>query len=180
MTKHFDGRQNGGGKTNLIEEERTEETAVARERGRMQSAEDFIFFLSGIDRSLVSSSFVPAGPRVCPDGVSLTWPAKQARVGAQEKTRWAILRLSENRYEFASMQIMFDENREVIERAVERNLGIYGGPETLDMVVAGMARNARLYCDEAEDPYQWVARSANLESRRVRHQLQKWLPSSLK
>ncbi|GAC1703012.1 MAG: hypothetical protein NVS9B4_09820 [Candidatus Acidiferrum sp.] len=69
------------------------------------------------------------------------------------------------------MRVILEENREVIERAMEKHLGAYTGPEARDMVLRGMARNARLYCEEAESAQKWVVRSAQLECRRVSYEL---------
>ena len=90
---------------------------------------------------------------------------------SEARTRVAIVNLSQGQLDVQSIKVIFEENRDAIEEAIEKNLGVQNGPRALGMVLLGMARNARLYCHEAESADRWVERTAQLECRRAGYEL---------
>jgi hypothetical protein len=125
----------------------------------------------------VSSS--PAVTANC-HGTSLADPAADVRdlqataeLASVENTRAALLRLDKCPADGSAMVALWEENREIIESEIHRRFRPTPDAGLLERVLAGLASHARFFCEEIDHPKAWVARCANLESRRVALQLRK-------
>lgn len=98
-------------------------------------------------------------------------PDHPARLSA-EKTTAALLALYDAPAAVWATVALWDENRETIEREMARCLRS-SDAALRERVLSGMASQARFFCLEVDEPKAWVARCANLESRRVALSLNK-------
>ena len=92
-------------------------------------------------------------------------PNRRAQLSA-EKTSAALLVLYDQPAPAWAATALWDENRDIIERAML--LCLRSSDAGLrERVLSGIASQARFFCPEVDEPKAWIARCANLESRRV-------------
>jgi len=96
-----------------------------------------------------------------------------AQLVSIENTRAALLRLDKCPSDGSAMVALWEENREIIESEINRRFRPTPDAGLLEGVLAGLVSQARFFCEEVDHPKAWVARCANLESRRVALQLRK-------
>lgn len=89
-----------------------------------------------------------------------------------EKTSAALLVLYDRPATSSAATALWDENRDIIERAMLQCLRSFDA-SLRERVLSGIASQARFFCPEVDEPKAWVARCANLESRRVALTLKK-------
>jgi hypothetical protein len=89
------------------------------------------------------------------------------------KTAVALLALYDRSAAAWAATALWDENRDAIEREMARFLRSSSDAGLRERVLSGIASQARFFCLEVDDPQGWVARCANLESRRVALNLKK-------
>jgi hypothetical protein len=89
------------------------------------------------------------------------------------KTVVALLALYDRPATAWAATALWDENRDAIEREIVRCLRASSDAGLRERVLSGIASQARFFCVEIDDPQAWVARCANLESRRVALNLKK-------
>lgn len=94
----------------------------------------------------------------------LTDPADLA---ASEKTRAALLKLADSPRDTLALAALWDENRASIENEIFRHLHSHSNSPLVQQLLARLVWHARFFCDEVDDPQAWVARCANLETRRL-------------
>ena len=94
-----------------------------------------------------------------------------ADLASMEKTRAALLKLGDAPRDTFALAALWDENRSSIEH--EMNLHLYSASNSplLQELLARLVWHVRFFCDEVDDPKAWVARCANLETRRLALQL---------
>lgn len=92
-------------------------------------------------------------------------PNHRAHLSA-EKTSAALLILYDQTAPAWAATALWDENRDIIEHAMLRCLRSFDAG-LRERVLSGIASQARFFCPEVDEPKAWVARCANLESRRV-------------
>lgn len=90
-----------------------------------------------------------------------------------EKTSAALLALYDHPAGAWAAVTLWNENRDAIEREMARCLRPSSDATLRERVLSGIASQARFFCLEVDDPQAWVARCANLESRRVALDLKK-------
>jgi hypothetical protein len=91
---------------------------------------------------------------------------------SSQATRAALLALDDCPTDAFALQVLWVENHLVFESQM-RHLSSPDSPALLKRVLSGVGSLSRFYCDEIDDPKAWVARCANLETRRVALQLAK-------
>lgn len=84
-----------------------------------------------------------------------------------EKTSAALTALYDRPAAAWAAVALWDENCDAIEREMARCLRSSSDARLRERVLSGIASQARFFCLEVDDPKAWVARCANLESRRV-------------
>jgi len=94
-----------------------------------------------------------------------------ADLASAEKTRAALLKLSESPRDTFALASLWDENRLSIEHEMHRHLDSGSNSPLLQQLLARLVWHTRFFCDEVDDPKPWVARCANLEARRLALQL---------
>jgi hypothetical protein len=99
-------------------------------------------------------------------------PDDRAQLSA-EKTTAALVALYERPVATWAATALWEENREAIEREMARSLHPYSDAGLRERVLSGLVSQARFFCLELDEPKAWVARCANLESRRVALTLKK-------
>src|ERR1700730_18400260 len=72
-----------------------------------------------------------------------------------------------------ALATLWDENHLSIENELQRHLHSDSNSPLLQQLLQRLVWHARFFCDEVDDPNAWVARSANLEARRMVLQLTK-------
>ena len=92
---------------------------------------------------------------------------------SSQKTSAALLALYDHPAATWAAVALWDENRDAIEREMARCLRSSSDAGLRERVLSGIASQARFFCLEVHDPKAWVARCANLESRRVALNLEK-------
>jgi hypothetical protein len=100
-------------------------------------------------------------------------PSNHLAQMSAEKTGAALLALYDHPVEAWAATVLWYENRETIEREMTTCLPSPSDAGLRERVLSGMASQARFFCLEVDDPKVWVARCANLESRRVALTLKK-------
>jgi hypothetical protein len=90
-----------------------------------------------------------------------------------EKTTVALVALFDRPVAAWAATALWDENREAIEREMARSLHPSSDVGLRERVLSGLVSQARFFCLEVDEPKAWVARCANLESRRVALTLKK-------
>jgi len=90
-----------------------------------------------------------------------------------EKTRAALLRLEEFPDDDVALNSLWEENHQLIEREMHRHFRSSFSDVLLERILSGLASQARFFCDEFDEPIAWVARCANLETRRAALELRK-------
>jgi len=98
-------------------------------------------------------------------------PPDPAHLASVEETRAALLKLGESPRDTAALATLWDENKLPIENEMRRHLHSDSNSPLLQQLLARLLWHARFFCDEVDDPKAWVARSANLEARRMALQL---------
>ena len=98
-----------------------------------------------------------------------------ADLGSTEKTRAALLKLGESPRDSFALATLWNENQLSIENEMHRHLhsSCNSNSSLLQQLLSRLVWHARFFCDEVDDPKAWVARSANLEARRMVLQLTK-------
>jgi hypothetical protein len=99
-------------------------------------------------------------------------PDHRAQLSA-EKTTAALVALYDRPVAAWAATALWDENREAIEREMARSLHSSSDAGLRERVLSGLVSQARFFCLEVDEPKAWVARCANLESRRVALTLKK-------
>jgi len=94
-----------------------------------------------------------------------------ADLASTERTRAALLNLSESPRDTLALAALWDENRLSIEHEMHRHLHSDSNSQLLQQLLPRLVWHARFFCDEVDDPKTWVARCANLEARRLALQL---------
>jgi hypothetical protein len=94
-----------------------------------------------------------------------------ADLASTERTRAALLELSESPRDTLALAALWDENRPSIEYELHRHLHSDSNSQLLQQLLPRLVWHARFFCDEVDDPKGWVARCANLEARRLALQL---------
>ena len=84
-----------------------------------------------------------------------------------DHTRLALFKLAGNHSDSGALEDLYRENRDAIDFAVKRLFGRNLYLPALPVVLAAMGRQARFFCNELEEPAEWVARCVVLESRRA-------------
>jgi hypothetical protein len=92
---------------------------------------------------------------------------------SSQATRAALLALDDCPTDAYALQVLWVENHLAFESQMQRHLNSPDSPARLKRVLSGVVSLSRFYCDEIDDPKAWVARCANLETRRVALQLAK-------
>ena len=100
-------------------------------------------------------------------------PPDPADLATIEKTRAALLKLGESPRDSFALAALWDENQLCIEKEMLRHLHFDSNSPLLQKLLLRLVWHARFFCDEIDDPKAWVARSANLEARRMALQLLK-------
>jgi hypothetical protein len=100
-------------------------------------------------------------------------PLDPAYLASKEKTRAALLKLDESPRDSFALATLWDENHLSIENELQRHLHSDSNSPMLQQLLQHLVWHARFFCDEVDDPIAWVARSANLEARRMVLQLTK-------
>jgi hypothetical protein len=90
-----------------------------------------------------------------------------------EKTRAALLRLEEFPDDDVALNALWEENHQLIEREMHRHFRSSFSAALLERILSGLASQARFFCNEFDEPIPWVARCANLETRRAALELRK-------
>ena len=90
-----------------------------------------------------------------------------------EKTRAALLRLEEFPDDDVALNALWEENHQLIEREMHRHFRSSFSDVLLERILSGLASQARFFCNEFDEPVAWVARCANLETRRAALELRK-------
>lgn len=90
-----------------------------------------------------------------------------------EKTRAALLRLDEFPDDDVALNSIWEENHQLIEREMHRHFRSSLSSALLERILSGLASQAKFFCDEVDEPVAWVARCANLETRRAALELRK-------
>ncbi len=90
---------------------------------------------------------------------------------SSQKTREALLILDEYPADPNALYTLWNENHLAFESQMRLHLDSPDSPALLQRVLAAVVSVCRFYCDEVDDPKAWVARCANLETRRVALQL---------
>jgi hypothetical protein len=86
---------------------------------------------------------------------------------AAHRTRAALLALGDSVHDHSAAVSLWNENRDAIESEMTIHLRTSSDPQLRARILSGLAMQARFFCNELDDPQQWVARCANLESRRA-------------
>jgi hypothetical protein len=97
--------------------------------------------------------------------------ADPADLASTEKTRAALLKLGESPRDSFALAALWDENQLSIKKEMHRHLHFNSNSPLLQQLLARLVWHARFFCDQIDDPKSWVARSANLEARRMALQL---------
>jgi len=92
---------------------------------------------------------------------------------AAHKTRAALLTLGDVMNDQSAATALWTENREAIELEMILHLRNCSDAHLRASVLEGLAMQARFFCNELDEPQEWVARCANLEARRAALQLRK-------
>jgi hypothetical protein len=92
---------------------------------------------------------------------------------SSQATRAALLTLDDCPTDAYALQVLWVENHLAFESHTQRHLNSPDRPALFKRVFSGVVSLSRFYCDEIDDPKAWVARCANLETRRVALQLAK-------
>src|ERR1700676_64242 len=100
-------------------------------------------------------------------------PPDPAALASMEKTRTALLNLGESPRDSSALATLWNENQLSIENEMQRHLHSNSNSPLLQQLLQRLVWHARFFCDEVDDPKAWVARSANLEARRMVLQLTK-------
>ncbi len=90
---------------------------------------------------------------------------------SSHRTREALLRLENCPADNSAIVTLWKENHAAIEREMGRYLPATSHAALLKRVLTGLVSHSRFFCQEIDDPQVWVARCANLESRRLALQL---------
>jgi hypothetical protein len=90
-----------------------------------------------------------------------------------EKTRAALLRLEEFPDDDVALNSLWEENHQLIEREMHRHFRSSFSAALLERILSGLASQAKFFCDEFDEPVAWIARCANLETRRAALELRK-------
>jgi hypothetical protein len=86
---------------------------------------------------------------------------------SSQATRAALLALDDCPGDTEALHVLWKENHPTFESQMQRHLNSPDNPVLLQRVLCGVVSLSRFYCDEIDDPKAWVARCANLETRRV-------------
>jgi hypothetical protein len=100
-------------------------------------------------------------------------PLTESESRSSDQTRAALLALEDCPTDTHALRILWEENHLAFESQMSRHLGSPDSPALRERVLSGMVSVCRFYCAEIDDPKAWVARCANLETRRVALQLRK-------
>jgi hypothetical protein len=92
---------------------------------------------------------------------------------SSSRTRAALLALDECSTDTRALRTLWEENHLAFESQMERHLDSPDSPALRKRVLSAVASVCRFYCAEIDEPKAWVARCANLETRRVALQLRK-------
>jgi hypothetical protein len=90
---------------------------------------------------------------------------------SSQATRAALLALDDCPGDTEALHVLWKENHPTFESQMQRHLNSADNPVLLQRILSGVVSLSRFYCDEIDDPKAWVARCANLETRRVALQL---------
>jgi hypothetical protein len=138
------------------------ECASKATRGDLRSRHDGTHAFIGDSSNPLAVFDPPVSP--------LADPADRA---STEKTREALLKLGESPRDTVPLAALWNENQSSIENELHRHLHSGSNSPLLKRLLASLVWHARFFCDEVDDPKAWVARSANLEARRLARQLTK-------
>jgi hypothetical protein len=83
-----------------------------------------------------------------------------------ERTRGALLRLQDDTHDKVALETVWQENAGVIEQEMAYCVDSPSNPANISRILGAVAARSKYFCDEFDDPKEWVARCANLESRR--------------
>jgi hypothetical protein len=83
-----------------------------------------------------------------------------------ERTRLALLSLMDDPKDKLAIEAVWQENAEVIQRVMVYFVDSPSNPANIDRILEAVAADSKYFCDEFDDPKEWVARCASLESRR--------------
>jgi hypothetical protein len=97
--------------------------------------------------------------------------AGPADLVSTEKTRAALLKLSQSPRDTFALVSLWDENRLSIEQEMYLYLDSDSNSPLLQELLSRLVWHTRFFCDEVDEPKAWVARCANLEARRLALQL---------
>jgi hypothetical protein len=86
---------------------------------------------------------------------------------SSERTRVALLTLDDSPADESAIDTLWEENHLSIEREMECLLHSSSNPALRKRILSGVVALSKFYCEEIDDPKAWVARCANLETRRV-------------
>jgi hypothetical protein len=104
-------------------------------------------------------------------GAVNTFLPAESESRSSQATRAALLALDDCPSDAYALHVLWKENHLAFESQMQRHLNSPDGPALLERVLSGVVALSRFYCDEIDDPKAWVARCANLETRRVALQL---------
>jgi hypothetical protein len=90
----------------------------------------------------------------------------QEAFASAERTRRALLTLMEDPKDGAAIETVWQENSEVIEREMVFHVESPSNQANIRRVLSSVAAQSKYFCDEFDDPKEWIARCANLEARR--------------
>lgn len=83
-----------------------------------------------------------------------------------ERTRSALLVLIEDPGDPSAIEILWQENAEAIEREMLFHVDSPSNQKHIRHILSAVAAQSKYFCDEFDDPKEWVARCAKLEARR--------------
>jgi thiamine pyrophosphate-dependent acetolactate synthase large subunit-like protein len=90
----------------------------------------------------------------------------QEAFASAERTRSALLALMEDPQDSSAIETVWQENAEVIEGEMVFHVESPSNQANILRVLNAVAARSKYFCDEFDDPKEWIARCANLEARR--------------
>ena len=115
----------------------------------------------------------PVNVRSAERAVSLSAVPNEPESRSSQKTRAALLALDDCSTDTRALHSLWEENHLTFESQMKRHLDSPASPALRMRVLSAVVSVCKFYCDEIDDPKAWVARCANLETRRVALQLHK-------
>ncbi len=90
----------------------------------------------------------------------------QEAFASAERTRCALLALLDDPQDPLAIETVWQENAEVIEREMVFHVESPSNQANIRRILNSVAARSKYFCDEFDDPKEWIARCANLEARR--------------